>query len=986
MGSAMDGSLDVLILGPTLLRAGGTQYRVDRPLERALLVRLALARGHGVPDGVLAAAVWGDGQVEKPGARLRVLAHRLRRTLGDQAGLVHRSDNGYALSTSGPADLAMVEQMLPVVEAARRDRDYSKVSAAVADALAQWRGPALADLRRTPFGAVEAARLDRLFIDLQTDRLEARLALGTVVVTEADELARKNPLNERLLGLAVIALYRAGRQAEALARIATLRAALADQLGIDPSRDTVDLELKLLRQDPSLLPATPPPPIGGPALPGAPNPRQPQSPTAQTPAARISTAAAPTAAASTAAPTAAGAMGAAPRAAGSIGAVPVAGALMVGRDGDLAALLERLARPAVVTLTGGPGVGKTRLAKEVSAAVNQSGRAVYWLDLTAITTAEAVLPGLASVAAVEAEPDGLLSRCVEKLAGGLLILDNAEHLVESVGALLSGIVDQGDQVSVLVTSQQPVRVVGEHVHPIGPLGREAAVRLFRERSRVPSDGQTLLIDEICTAVDRLPLAIELAAGLTRTLTIEQLALRIEDRLRLLVGGMRSAGRRHTSLRSAIDWSSSLLDPVGREVLHRTAVFVGGFTLDAAEQVVCGEDLAPIAEPADLKAILADLCERSLVTLESGEHGDRFVLLQSIRDYALEQLHATGNESAVRGRHATWCAALAARTFRDGGPDHEVVVHELNSEAGNLRAAVEWALRTPGEAGRVLEIAAPTGWYWMGHGLIAESRDWLRRALDAEDEAPTETRAAALRAAASLARTNGDPAGARLLGDEALRIYRLLDEPLGLISALIGLSFTNLALGDLDVAVLQAQEAVTLAEPTGNTRLHATSLNITGGVLHRLGRTVEAEQAHLAACDLWRSVDDHRGLAGTLSNLGQLYLQMGNLEGSRERSLEALRIYHELDLVDALVDCLDNLAAGELAAGQHRQALRLVTVAEAQRIRAATPLLLPDEIEARDTVEQAARTALGAEAEAVAAAAQDEPITALVDELLNSKSV
>ncbi|GAB3955034.1 BTAD domain-containing putative transcriptional regulator [Kribbella albertanoniae] len=910
MGSAVE----VLILGPTLLRADGIQYGVARPLERALLVRLALAGGHGVPDGVLAADVWGDGQVEKPRDRLRVLVHRLRRTLGDQAGLVHRTENGYALTTSGPADLAKVEQLLPVVEAARRDQDYSKVSTVAADALAQWRGPALADLRDTPFGAAEADRLDRLFVDLQTDRIQAGLAAGTVVVAEADELARQNPLNERLLGLAVIALYRAGRQAEALARIATLRTTLAEQLGIDPSRETIDLERKLLRQDPALLPA-----------------------------AVLKPSRAPTAATS-----------------------------MVGRDGDLAALLDRLAGPAVITVTGGPGVGKTRLAKEVSATVNRSGRAVYWLDLTTITTPEAVLPGLASVTAVESVPDGLLSRCVERLAGSLLVLDNAEHLVEPVGALLSGL---ADQVSILVTSQQPIRVVGEQVHPIGPLDREAAARLFRERSRVAADGRTDLIDEICTAVDRLPLAIELAAGLTRTLSIEQLAVRIEDRLRLLVGGMRSAGRRHTSLRTAIDWSCSLLDPIGREVLYRVAVFVGGCTLEAAEQVVCGEDL----EPADLKAILADLTERSLITVESG---GRFVLLQSIRDYALEQLRASGNESAVRGRHATWCAALAARTFRDGGPDDEKVVDELNSEAGNLRAAVEWALRTPGEAGRVLEIAAPTGWYWMGHGLIAESRDWLRQALDAEDGAPTETRAAALRAAASLTRNNGDPAGARLLGDEALRLYRHLDDPLGLISALIGLCFTNVILGDLNIAAEQGQEAITLAEPTGNTRLIATALNVTGLVLQRLGRTVEAEQAYIEACALWRSADDRRGLAGTPSNLGQLYMRTGDLAGSRERSLQALRIYRELDLLDTVVDCFDNIAASELALGHYRQALRLVTVAETQRIRAGTPLLVADEIEGRDTVERAARTALGSAADAVVAAAQDEPITGVVDELLD----
>ncbi len=925
MSPSGDWEFEVRVLGPTEVRVRDETFCVERALERALLVRLALARGHGVPDETLAADLWGEGQVDKPTERLRVLIYRLRKALGAHATAVHRAPNGYALK-GRLADLLAVEDELLAIRAARRSGQPGRICAAAAEALAQWRGPAFADVRETPYGAVEAARLESLHLDLLTDRLEAELALGTIAVSEVDQLARRNPLNERLVGLSVVALYRAGRQAEALARVAGLRRALADQLGIDPSPATLELELRLLRQDPSLLVRDVRP---------------------------VEEAAEP-------------------------------GTSMIGRGAEVTALLDRLRRPAVVTLTGAPGVGKTRLAREVANLVAHPGRPVIWLDLTRLSRGDAVLPSLAAATQVDAAGDELLPLCVGRLTGALLVLDGAEHVLDPVADLLMAIADQGERVSVLITSQRPVRVSAEEVRPLGPLSRADAIRLFQERCGLGPDDDVEVADTICTAVDRYPLAIELAAGLTRTLTVEQIAQRIEYRLRLLVGGARSAGGRHSSLRTAIDWSCSLLDPLGQALLHRVAVFAGGFTLEAAEEVASGNE--PPIEAADIAPMLADLHDRSLITISVEPGGHRFGLLESIRDYALEGLGADGNEIGIRRRHADWCAELAARTQRYGGADHELLVGELSREEANLRSAVQWSLETPGEAHRVLAIAAPTWWYWWGHGrLIVEARDWLHRALAIEEDAPPEARAAALRATASLTRNSGDVVGALALGEQALAIFRSLGDDLGRVSTMVGLCISHIALAKFETALGLALEVTELAESVGEPRLVGTAINVTGAALRGLDRLPEAEERFQAAVELWQRIDDRRALAGTLGNLGLVYQRTGDLGRARERLRDALQLYREIDLTEGIIDIVELVAGLEVAAGRHWSALRILTVADTQRIRLGVPLIVADELEARDLVEAAARSALGAEADAVVAASRDDSLTELADELLGSLS-
>lgn len=325
--------LEVLVLGPLAVRLGGTPLPVDRPLERALLARLALADGMSVPDHRLAADLWGDGDLARPTERLRVLASRVRAAIGSPDSLI-RVNGGYALAAQ-LTDLAEARAAAERMHAAVRAGDHVTARTAAKAALARWRGPSLADLRTIPYAVAEGEQLDAWRLTLQVEQLSAELALGHAAEAgrELEALAAENPLHERLWCLLALALYRTGRQADALSRLAKLRSRLVDELGVDPAPDTAAMELRLLRQDPILLlQAT-----------------ERSAPPAELPSRLTS---------------------------------------FVGREHELAALVKRLGEPGLITLTGGPGSGKSRLSFEAARAL--SGRAVRLVELAPLQRESAV--------------------------------------------------------------------------------------------------------------------------------------------------------------------------------------------------------------------------------------------------------------------------------------------------------------------------------------------------------------------------------------------------------------------------------------------------------------------------------------------------------------------------------------------------------------------------------------------------------------------
>ncbi|WP_405058532.1 tetratricopeptide repeat protein [Kribbella sp. NBC_01505] len=924
MTGSGDHRLDLHVLGPVGFKVGDKPLEIGRRMERTLAVRLALARGRVVPDEAIARDLWEDEDLEpdRVAERLRVLSHRLRRALGEHGSAVRRDGGGYALDVAIP-DADALDEAMTRTAALRRTGEPKRALAVITEALATWRGPALADLREIPFAALEAAKYDELHRELLVQRVELELDLGIDVTADVERLVIHYPLDERLTGLAVIALYRAGRQADALDRIQRLRTRLADELGVDPSAATTELELQILRQDPLLQAREAARPSRLPEL----NWLTPRD-------------------------------------------------TFLGRDDDVHALVDELDRPGLVSIVGGPGAGKTVLAREVAIAVRRANRPIAWCDLAALTGDAAVAPALAAAVGVDPGLGDPLPECTERLGGALLVLDNAEHLVEGVAELVRTLQWQAERLSILVTSQRPLRLRAEQTHQLEALHPEAAAELFRRRCRsedlMPGDRR---VAAICAAVDHLPLGIELAAGLIRTLTLDQLAARIHQRTRLLVAGNRDSGARHSSLRAAIDWSHALLDPPARTVLNRLAVFAGGCTLEAAEQVAGGNGI----NSADIPVILADLHERSLLTVSLGEGGRRYRLLESIRDYALERLDDDTDGDAVRRAHARWCADLAGRTERYGGADHAELDRELRLEEANLRAAIDFALDD--DPPLALQIVTPTWWYWWSHGAIDTGRDWLRRALAASDGEPTLERAGSLRVMASLTRNSGQFREGRAIGEQSLQMFSDLGDERGRGAALVGLGITSLSVRDYGRALEESGEASAIFRALDNQRLLGTSENVVGAALRGLGRPQEADDLFVEVCEIWRAQDDLRGLAGTLCNLALARHQLKQYGDAREFALQALRIYRDINLAEGMIDAIDLIGGVELAEGNPAIALRLLTVGGLERIRLGAPQIIPDELDAREGAEAEARRRLGIAASAVVAEARGVPLDVIVHELI-----
>ncbi|MCP2204474.1 ATP-binding protein [Lentzea flava] len=766
------------------MRFSDVTITLDRPLERALAARLALARGVAVSDERLARDLWGDVDLARPRERLRVLASRLRANLGEAAAALSRTGAGYVLDAS-PSDVVAAEQALS---------DGSRE--AIVAALALWRGDSLADLRAVPFGFAEGERLDALRVDLRVAHLAVQQEAGAGIElrAELEELVGEHPLHERLSCMLALALYRGGRQADALAVLSRLRTRLSDELGVDPAPETLSMELKILRQE---------------ALGGAPRRR-----------------------------------------------LPEAGTTFLGRDADRAAIAERLSVTRLVTLTGVAGSGKTRLALEVARVVE---RPVVWLDLTAVRAEDEILPALIA----EAGEDYLA-----ELEGALLVVDNAEHVLSAASSVVSDLLSATGKLSVLATSQRPLLAEGEEVRHVGPLPPVAASLLFCDRSGAEPSAD---VDSICAAVDHLPLGVELAAGLTRTLSVQQLAGRLDDRLRLLVGGLRGSRQRHSSLRAALDWSHELLDDVQQAVLRRAGVFLGGWTLEAAEEVLAFDGV----EVADVAATLTELADRNLIAVSEGP---RFRMLETVRHYALDKLREEEDE-AVRARHLGWCSGFVAA--RDVRGDAATVMGELSAEWPNLLSAMESAAGTP-RAGAGLRLAVAMQDAWMVRGLVVQAARVYEALIDAP--VPDDVRALALCnygffctqiGRLSLASSLLDRAAPLAEGDDQLTIRVLYYR-----------AITEIQRGRPAQAISWAERGYAVAERIE----HVTYVSALGCVLAiaqmYAGDLDASLRNHLAANAIDRSLGDEHGLARGLVNESMTLLSGGDTAAALARADEA----------------------------------------------------------------------------------------------------
>ena len=676
-------------------RADGEAVPIGGTRVRALLALLLLNPGRLVTTEGLIDGLYGEDPPGNAANALQSQVSRLRRALEDIAIEFHPA--GYRLAID--PEIVDVHRFTRLAAEGRQALDAGdphRAASLLDEALGLWRGPALADLAEEPFAAAQATRLETARITAVEDHAEADLLLGRhhEVVARLQELVAAHPLRERPRGQLMRALYGDGRQAEALAVYEDLRQVLADELGADPSPEISAVHLAVLRADPSLAPAE----------------RKTNLP------AQLSS--------------------------------------FVGREEEIARSGTLLADRRLVTLLGPGGAGKTRLAIEsgrrqadvidtcfVDLAPLTSGGEVAQAALSALGVRET---GVLQAGAPGKSPDAA-QRLIEALHGRrmLLIFDNCEHVVAHTARLVHDLLSACPDLRVLATSREALGITGEALCPLPPLAlppegatadeapRYPAVELFADRAAAVRPGFAVTEDnlaavlQICRALDGLPLAIELAAARLRSLTVAEVAARLDDRFRLLSRGDRTAAPRHQTLRAVVEWSWDLLSAREQTLARRLTVFNGGVTLPVAAQV-CGIDTGEADE------LLADLADKSLVE----RAGERYRMLDTIQVFCAERLAEAGEDERFHRAHLAYFLDLAERADPFLRRAEQVEwLERLTAEHGNLHGALRWAVRHDTAGG--LRLLGYLSWYWWMRGLRSEGAPLAAELLAATGPEPPE---------------------------------------------------------------------------------------------------------------------------------------------------------------------------------------------------------------------------------------------------------
>jgi len=590
--------------------------------------------------------------------------------------------------------------------------------------------------------------------------------------------------------------------------------------------------------------------------------------------------------------------------------LPVAASALVGREREVAELVELLSSDTrLVTLTGPGGTGKTRLALQVAAElVGTVHDGVFWLPLASLTEPGLLTSEVARTVGARGDLEGFLEG--KEL---LLLLDNFEHLLDAAPAV-AALLGASRRVRVLVTSRSPLRVSGEREYRLDPLPVEEAVALFVERARAV--GRDLAADAtvaaICRRLDGLPLAVELAAARTKLLAPERLLERLQSALPLLTGGARDAPERQRTLRATIAWSHELLDPAARELFSALSVFAGSFPIEGAEQV-CDADL-------DGLAVLVD----SSLLKPIGD--DRFLMLETIREFARETLGGSKAEARLRREHATFFSALAERAYErrvDGEVEWSA---RLALDHDDLRAALDWlAMHEPD---RALEVAGALGWFWLSHGLVEEGRARITDAL-AASPADARTRARALTAAGSLAARSGRVDEGRATLADGIALWRELRERRELAAALDALGWLLVYDAGDDAGALEAfEESLAVSRALHDALGEARALAGVCQVLVALGDVARAEPLSRELLELARG--DPRSEHFAYHFLADCALIRGDAEEALQRYRESLRAALPLgDPVETSFE-VEGVAMSLAGLGEPRRALRLAAAAEALR--------------------------------------------------------
>ena len=604
--------------------------------------------------------------------------------------------------------------------------------------------------------------------------------------------------------------------------------------------------------------------------------------------------------------------------------LPVPATPFVGRRRELQEVADLLSREDVrlLTLTGPGGTGKTRLALQAAAeASDHYPGGITWAPLAPLRDPALLLPTVAQAFELKEEPGRLLTETLATALAGkrtLLVLDNVEHLLPLAVAAIVTLRDI-DGPKLLVTSRERLRVGGEQVWPVQSLAESDAVELFTARALTvdPSFSPTAATAELCTRLDDLPLAIELAAGRTALFTTDELLERLSGRLDLLRGD-READPRQQTLRATIEWSYDLLSPDEQRLARSLSLFAGGCTFEAAE-VVCG------ADPDTLQSLI----DKSLVRKRATDEGSRYWMLETIREFGLEQLAEEAEAPRLQQLHAQHCLVVAEREAAAlGGPGQAAALRRLDSEHANLRAAVAWAC-AEGHTELALRLAALLWRFWWVRGLLSEGRQWLSKVLALPVEGLEPVRAAVFEGASALAWGQADAERAEAYAEEALKLFRRVDDKPGVARALNHLGLVSQERGAYDRARDFFEESGALARELGNERSSGVTVVNLGGLALIEGEYARAREFSELGLRLHREQGSRDGEAISLLNLGFAALEEGAVDEARKRLEESRDLFRELGFTEYLSFALEGLAA--LAAdGEPLEAARLLGHAEALR--------------------------------------------------------
>ncbi|HQR57323.1 MAG TPA: tetratricopeptide repeat protein [Burkholderiaceae bacterium] len=654
----------------------------------------------------------------------------------------------------------------------------------------------------------------------------------------------------------------------------------------------------------------------------------------------------------------------------------------VGRDREMEQVRQLLANSRLLTLLGMGGLGKSRLSMQVAAIVlDDYPDGVWFVELAALSDPQLVPQAVASVLGVKEAPGATLLEALARFVRDrklLIVLDNCEHLVQACAELAKRLLQAGPQVRLLASTRDALRIAGETVFQVAPLPPPArdeatldallandAVRLFVDRATAVQPAFRLtaksaaVVADICRRLDGIPLALELAAARTRSMPIEAIAARLNERFRLLTSSDRTVLPRQQTLRALIDWSYDLLPPDEQRLFQRLSVFAGGWTLDAAESVVAG---GPI-EAGSVMDLLANLVEKSLVMLDPDS--GRYRMLDTVRHYAAERLAQSDEESASRSRHLAWCLAVAERA-RAGlaGPEQGRWIAELDSERENLLAAHRWCDRAEDGVEQGLQLVFLLKLYWYQHGLLTLGHRVTTEALArtrADDRSLVRCRG--LADVGQFCTFMGRYAEARGYLEDSLELARELGDQNRLAAVLQTLGLACRGDGDMPNAERFSAESITVARAVGNQRQLASALNSHAQLLRQQGDLGGAETLYSEAVRILETLGDHESVAIGRLNLAVVAIERRQTDRARALLGQALQVATTLGSQQLGQSTFDILAGQCAAEGRHDAALQMFGAAEAQAERSGLKRDSADAAFLLPLIEES-RRALGESAERV----------------------